>query len=185
MIIDPKNPKHIIADEGYEFKRKASGESCGTEMYLGLTYYIGGVLQDPPHEDTIEDFEERLIPAPPSPELIAAREKKIAALMGYDSSEAVNTFFIYGHTMWIDPLTRANYLATIQGAQRLGKETIEFDGHQLPIDTAVNMIDQVNLYAMQCVGVTAHHKHNIENLSTVEEIEAYDFTVGYPEKIHF
>ena len=48
----------IIADEGKVFRRKVSGEIFGNEIYLGYSYYIGGVLQDPPHKDEPEDFEE-------------------------------------------------------------------------------------------------------------------------------
>lgn len=49
---------HIIADEGKVFKRISSGEIMGNELYLGYSYYIGGVLQDLPHLDVPEDFEE-------------------------------------------------------------------------------------------------------------------------------
>lgn len=49
---------HIIADEGKVFRRIASQEIYGNQIYLGYSYYIGGVLQDPPHLDTPEDFEE-------------------------------------------------------------------------------------------------------------------------------
>ena len=55
MIIDGN---HIIADEGKVFRRIISGEIFGNEMYLGYSYYIGGVLQTPPHKDVPEDFEE-------------------------------------------------------------------------------------------------------------------------------
>ena len=55
MRIDQKNEKHIIADE--------------VEIYLGYSYYIGGVLQDPPHEDKVEDFEE--IDKPQDEEVVA------------------------------------------------------------------------------------------------------------------
>lgn len=48
----------MIADEGKVFRRIVSGEIFGKEIYLGYSYYIGGVLQDPPHKDVPEDFEE-------------------------------------------------------------------------------------------------------------------------------
>lgn len=62
MKIDTNNEKHIIADEGKMFRRIVSQEDYGTEIYLGYTYYIGGVLQEPPHLDVPEDFEEIDIP---------------------------------------------------------------------------------------------------------------------------
>lgn len=48
----------MIADEGKVFRRIVSGEIIGDEIWLGYTHYIGGVLQDPPHLDVPEDFEE-------------------------------------------------------------------------------------------------------------------------------
>lgn len=55
MII---NGNHIKAEGGKVFRRIADGMTYGSEIDLGYTYYIGGVLQDPPHLDTPEDFEE-------------------------------------------------------------------------------------------------------------------------------
>ena len=49
---------HIIADEGKAIRRIASCEIFGEEIWLGYSYYIGGVLQDPPHLDAKEDFDE-------------------------------------------------------------------------------------------------------------------------------
>jgi len=48
----------ITADEGKVFRRKESGELFGNEIYLGKSWYIGGVKLDVPHDDVPEDFEE-------------------------------------------------------------------------------------------------------------------------------
>lgn len=58
MTTDPENKKHIIASEGKVLRRKADGHIYGTEIYLGYTHYINGVLQDPPHKDAAKDFDE-------------------------------------------------------------------------------------------------------------------------------
>ena len=55
MIIEGN---HLIADEGKVFRRIADGMNYGDSIILGYTYYIGGVLQVPPHQDIPEDFEE-------------------------------------------------------------------------------------------------------------------------------
>jgi hypothetical protein len=55
MIIDGK---HLIADEGKVFRRIGTEEVFGEEIYLGYSHYINGMRQDPPHLDTLEDFEE-------------------------------------------------------------------------------------------------------------------------------
>ena len=48
----------IVANGGKVFKRIVSDEILGEEIWLGYSYYIGGELQDPPHLDVPEDFEE-------------------------------------------------------------------------------------------------------------------------------
>lgn len=183
MQIDKNNPSHIIAEAGYEFMRKSTGERVGTEVYLGFIHYINGVKQEPPHQDVIEDFEEVLLP--PSEEVIEAREKKLKALSEYDSSPAVNSFVIAGKQMWLDPLTRANYLNTVQGAQRMGISEVEFLGVKIAVEQAIRMLDAINLYAMQCVAVTERHRQAIEDMRDIASIEAYDYTQGYPERLEF
>lgn len=56
MTIDPKNEKHIIADDGKVFKRIADDLLYGKEIYLGYTYYIGGVKLDTPKLEVPTDF---------------------------------------------------------------------------------------------------------------------------------
>ena len=48
----------VIADDGKWLRRISSGEIMGEEIALGNSYYIGGELQDVPHEDVVSDFEE-------------------------------------------------------------------------------------------------------------------------------
>lgn len=110
---------------------------------------------------------------------------KILHLYLYDASDAVNVFYIGGNPMWITPDDRSNYMLTIEGAKRNGVPTVTFLDVVIPVDTAVAMIDAVNLYAMQCVGVTASHKAAINALETEEAVLNYDFTTGYPEKLSF
>ena len=48
----------LIADEGKVFRRIGTDEIFGKELWLGYSYYINGVLQNPPHLDVQADFEE-------------------------------------------------------------------------------------------------------------------------------
>lgn len=59
-----QNGNHIVAGEGKVFRRIVSGEVFGNRIALGYSHYIGGVLQDPPHLDIPEDFEEIDDPEP-------------------------------------------------------------------------------------------------------------------------
>lgn len=58
----------IKADEGKVFRRIESGEVFGNEMYLGYSWYIGGVKLNTPHKDVADDFDEI---DDPNPELNA------------------------------------------------------------------------------------------------------------------
>lgn len=47
-----------MANTGKVLRRKGTEEIFGEDIYFGLSFYINGVLQNPPHQDIPEDFEE-------------------------------------------------------------------------------------------------------------------------------
>lgn len=148
----------------------------------------GGFFSGYPTEEQLLEwgFEEYIVPAPTPEELLEqARNQKLYELREYDSSPVVNSFNLFGEDMWIAPDERSNYMLTLEGAKRLGISEITFLGHNVPVDDVLHMLDAINVYAMQCVGVTDAHRKVINELTTIEDIEAYDFTVGYPEKLVF
>ena len=58
----------ITADEGKVFRRKGTEDIFEEEIWLGYSYWINGVKQDPPHLDVPEDFEEIDAPIEEEPE---------------------------------------------------------------------------------------------------------------------
>ena len=126
-------------------------------------------------------------------ELEQAKSAKLAELEAYDQSDAVNGFdvTIAGQTMslWIDRETRADYKSSIEAAELLGLEEVHpvFNGVEvtLSVQMAKMALAQVQLYANQCFGVTERHRAAIQQLATVADVEAYDFTTGYPDKLPF
>ena len=54
----------IRAEEGNVLQRIADGATFGNELYLGYTYYINGVKQDPPHWEIPADYTEVVAPEP-------------------------------------------------------------------------------------------------------------------------
>lgn len=161
----------IKANEGYilynDFTGKRHSEVVAKSIF-GWRAVLSGVTPAP-HTRTIDD----------------AKTEKLAALKDYDSSTAVNGFTLSGTTMWIAPDERANYILTLQGAQRLGVEEVHFLGQTIHVNNALLMLDAVNLYAMQCVAVTEAHRAAINALATIEAVDAYDFKNGYPDKLNF
>lgn len=117
--------------------------------------------------------------------LASAKALKIAGLLAYDASTEVNSFLINGQSLWLSPERRANYLLTIEAAQEAGVETVPFEGINLPVATALAALKAINIYAMQCVAVTNAHEAAINALETIEAVDAYDYTIGYPKKLSF
>lgn len=118
------------------------------------------------------------------------KELKIKGLDDYDNSDAVNDFII-NNTIhaWFTPEERSNYKSSVESAKLLGVSELSlYIGENLftiPTQQAEIMLAQIQLYADSCFMVTKTHKINIENLDTVEAVQSYDITQGYPEKINF
>jgi hypothetical protein len=47
------------------------------------------------------------------------------------------------------------------------------------------MLSALEVYAIDCYNKTTDHIFNVNNLTTIEEIENYDYRLGYPEKLIF
>ena len=107
----------------------------------------------------------------------------------YDTSVAVNSFTLQGKQMWLPKETRVGLVNSITIEKNAGKEVtgLWHDGvrYELPVDTALQMLAALELYALECYNVTAAHKAAVSALESVEDIVAYDYTTDYPEKLIF
>ena len=129
----------------------------------------------------------------PDPELQEAIAAKLQAIADYDTSTAVNSFKLDGAEVWLDKATRVGLMnsTSIEKAAGNGTTTLWFaiGGVETKIvvgcDTAIQMLSALEMYALACYNRTAQHKAAVAKLTTVEEVEAYDFTTGYPEKLSF
>lgn len=151
-----------------------------------------GVFSGIPSVEQLESwgYEEYIEPTPTPEELLArAKASKIAELEAYDASEEVNSFSVNGKEMWLDAQTRQQLRISLDAMQQAGRETVTkwFDGDQYtyPIDVWYYMLSQVEVYAADALNVTESHKAAINALTSVSEVEAYDYTVGYPIKLQF
>lgn len=130
-----------------------------------------------------EEFKAKLAAS----ELATAKAQKIAEIDAYDTSDAVNSFLVDGTKMWLDKATRVGLMnsTTIAQSSGLEKVTLWFGDTQLILtcDKAIKLLSAIEMYAVQCFDTTARHKAAIGNLTTIEEIEKYDITAGYPERL--
>ena len=117
------------------------------------------------------------------------KEEAIEQITEYDQSEDVNSFILQGKQMWLPKETRVGLVNSITIEKNAGKKTtiLWFGGekYELPVDTALQMLSALELYALECYNVTAAHKAAVNALEGVEDVVAYDYTQGYPEKLNF
>lgn len=140
------------------------------EMILanGWVEYIA-----PVYEKTIEDYK---------------RDKK-DEILHFDSSEEVNIFYIQGLPVWLDKTTRAGLKLRFEAEIAMGKTdtVLWYNGMQFPLslEQAIQMLYAIEVYASACYDNTQKHLTTVDILETIEDIENYDYRIGYPEKLEF
>lgn len=115
------------------------------------------------------------------------RGAKLKEIEAYDSSPAVNSFCLDGMAVWLDKATRVGLMNSLNCEKAAGRtETTLWLGttpFTLNVEQAIQLLAAVELYALQSFNVTASHRAAVEVLATRNEIEAYDYTAGYPARL--
>jgi hypothetical protein len=119
-----------------------------------------------------------------------AKEEMIEKITEYDSSTEVNSFTINNEIEgWFTPEERSNYKSSIDAAKLVGLNELSFFIGDMLLTVsptqAEYMLAQIQLYADQCYIVTKEHKIEVMNLESIEDVDSYDYTKDYPEKINF
>lgn len=119
----------------------------------------------------------------------AVKNARLEELKIYDSSVDVNALIVNGKQMWFDKITRTCINYSMQVEKESGNETTTLydnDGiaYELPIDSALNLFAQLELYAKTCYNKTAEHRAIIQSLDTIEDLLNYNIKTGYPEKLN-
>lgn len=116
-----------------------------------------------------------------------AKKEKLAAILVYDTSSDVNGFMLNGNKVWLDKETRVGLMNSTKITRDLGHDTttLWFDGYKLEVrcDMAIMLLSSLEMYALECFNVTAAHKKAVSELTTIEEVEAYDYKTGYPKQL--
>lgn len=143
---------------------------------------------NPTHDQLIAAGWEEYTPSVEMPtDIDMAKAAKIAEIAAYSDSDAVNSLTFHGNKTWLTRTVRDGYDTSITAAKNLGEPTVTFmvgdNEMQLPVEQARRVLDLVQRYADACFIVTERHKIAVRSLQTVEEVESYDYTKGYPEKL--
>lgn len=168
--------KEIIAADGMYIYRKTD-----TEKQVPMTRAI--MLPN----ETIDSFIEVEQSSIPTDELRAAIEAKTAEITAYDKSSAVNGLTYEGRFLW---LSREDRLAltdrfTRESAEGLEKTNLFYEGEAIEVtpEQGLMLVQTISSYADKCFDNTQRHLAAVQALTSVEEVQAYDYTVGYPEKL--
>lgn len=148
---------------------------------------------NPTEEMLLEDGWVEHIPVQyePTEEEIFNREKeyKIDEILSYDSSREVNGFYIDDQELWLDKATRVGLKLRFDAEIADGKTntTIWYEGtpFKLELVNALQILNDVELYASECYDNTQTHIANINEIKDLETLKNYDYRTGYPEKLRF
>lgn len=120
-------------------------------------------------------------------ELKLAKADKIAEITDYDTSSSVNGFILNGLLVWLDKSTRVGLMNSTTIAKAAGQQTttLWLGGLKLVVDCdkAIQLLSALEMYALECFNVTESHKQAVSELTTIEEVEAYNYKSGYPKML--
>ena len=145
---------------------------------------------NPSHDQYLEaGYQEWIEPeiVPYVPTLQDVINTKISDILQYDTSDQVNSFTINGQSGWIERNTRVALLHALDVVEQSGGNiyTVWFNEIPLTLDIATikQFLSALELYAIEALNVTNQHILQVKQLQSIEEVENFDITQGYPNKI--
>ena len=155
----------------------------------------GRVTYNPTEEMVLADgWVKYVAPEPrPIPERVLierTRRMKLDELHRYDESEEVNDCIIMyqGQELhyWASKDERNDLKNAVRDCIVMGRDSYRLDlrdkgvSINLPCEALLQMLSALEIYAIDCYNRTTDHEFAIKSLTTKDEIEVYDFTIGYP-----
>ena len=157
----------------------------------GLINYVPINYSAPNNEMLFEDGWQLYEGVKVSEEQLISNEREHLKfnITNYDASENVNVFYIGDISVWLDKNTRAGLMLRFNSEIALKKEntTLWYEGHSftLPLNTAMQMLYALEVYASECYDNTQSHIANVNALEDLEALKNYDYRTGYPDKLRF
>ena len=91
--------------------------------------------------------------------------------------------------MWLNFELRSRLKASLEAIEAAGGDSMtkSFGGKDYTFTVAQwrSMVNAVENYAGVCQTITEEHRVAVNELDSVEDVETYDYTTGYPQKINF
>ena len=119
--------------------------------------------------------------------LAAVKLGKLSDISAYDISAAVNGFLLNGKKVWLDKATRVGLMNSTTIAKAAGNKTTTLwlgeERLDVDCDKAIQLLSALEMYALECFNVTAAHKKAVQEMTTLDEVFAFDYKTGYPEML--
>lgn len=172
----------VKANEGYMLKL---GDSYTDELYCERSAIPDNLIVVPYSTYLTESNKENY----KGMTVEEAKEKLIAEITAYDKSPSVNSFLLNNKQRWLKNDLRRSLSYSTNILKEDGEKTVDiwFDTEceTMNIDNALYMLKTLEVYAKQTNNVTHQHKAEVMALTSIEEVESYDITKGYPKKLVF
>lgn len=161
-----------------------------TVFYNGESIVIGDTRYLSPSEEII--LQAGWLPytplEPSSEELLTlAKVNKIGDIDAFDHS--LELFTIGGQQMWLGHELRQQLKTSVEAYIATGAENVTkwFNGQEFtfPCQTWLQMLAVLEVYAAEVLNTTESHKAAVNALESIEDVEQYDITEGYPEAVVF
>lgn len=121
-----------------------------------------------------------------------AKKVKINSINQYDNSDAVNEFTLNGTKLWLTDEERTKLSKRLDIDKKSGLTTTKlihsslgYAPVELPIEQTEQLLLSLEQYARDCFDKTNEHISEVLSLTSVEDVEAFDITEGYPSKLSF
>ncbi len=165
-------------------------------VFASNTIKLNGCVVCNPTEDMLREagYEEYQEPELTEQEkLQRAKQQKLQEIENYDQSDAVNSFTLNGKQRWLGDSMRKSlaYAAKVLKEKGYDNMTIWFDengtteSETIPVDSALDMLSTLEVYAKETNNVTHEHKKAVQDMTSVDDIEYFDITADYPQKLTY
>lgn len=179
-------------------KKRYYKEENGIKTWLGSVLVIDDMQIFNPSEEQIlsAGYVEYVEPEPTEEELVEmARGALLSRIRRHDESQSVNVCYIKWQDQtipyWANKQDRSDLVYAIQKYKEAGNSLYRLDLREvgvsvdIPCDNLLQMMAALEVYAVQCFNKTTDHIFAAKQLLTKEEMDLYDYTVGYPKVLTF
>lgn len=158
-------------------------------IYEGTSIVIDGIKYFNPSEEIYLKGGWQIYNEPEVRTLEDAKQEKIDNIINYDISNNVNNFIVNGQSVWISKVDRVGLMNSTNIEISSGKTstTLWLNNTPLviPCDTLINMLSELEEYALQCYNVTEQHKATVLELDNIDAVDNFDITLDYPTQLVF